>query len=261
MLEGLEKNLVDFTKDTYESFKKQENQIIGIAGFYATVKLREQKVRSAQVTDYYVEDGNNVSDNIVLDPLILTIEGEVSKTHIKDNVNNNIFIDIQDKTAQIVNTLYTVQRSVQNVQRLRDIATSGEFDYKTITEALEQGETLYNLFTGNRKDMILNFDEFMERIYNAKIPIMIETFTKNYDNMVMTTYSTTKTNETEDAIQYTATFRQVRPASTILSRVQNTQKRNPSGSMKNQAKSKTDKGVTNGRKVPTSLINTVIGIF
>ena len=148
MIEDFSKNLVDFTKDTYASFKKDENQILGIAGFYLSVKIRETSSRSATLTNNYVEDGSYVSDNIVLDPLGFTIEGQVSVNQIKDTSTTDIATFIQDKTADIVSSLYTIERSVQAVQRINEIATSGDLSYKNIAEGLEQGETLYNLFTG-----------------------------------------------------------------------------------------------------------------
>lgn len=263
MLENFAKNLETFTEETYASFKKDELQILGIAGFYLSAKIRETTSRSATLTNNYVEDGSYVSDNIILDPLGVTIEGQVSAIEIKDKAETDITTFIQDKTADIVSTLYTIERSVQAVQRIRDIATSQDFNYKKLVEGLEQGETLYNLFTGNRKDIIQNFDEFMTRIWQSKLPITIETYLKNYDNMVIVSYFSTKNIEDTGKLDYSVTFQQARYAKTILTKVKpvRKQKKNPTGSMKNQTAETADKGVTNGKKVPTSLLSDGISLF
>jgi len=261
MLEDFAKNLENFTADTYATFKKNELQILGIAGFYLSAKIRETASRSATLTNNYVEDGGYVSDNIILDPLIITVEGQVSNIELRDKAEADITTFIQDKTADIVSTLYTIERSVQAVQRIEEIATSQDFNYKKLTDGIEQGETLYNLFTGNRKDILQNFDEFMTRIYQAKLPIMIETYLKNYDNMVIVAYSSTKNIEDEGKLDYSVTFQQARFTKTILTKVVQNQKKNPTGSMKNQARETSDKGVTNGKKVTTSILSDTIDLF
>lgn len=261
MLKDFAKNLENFTQETYATFKKDELQILGIAGFYLSAKIRETTSRSATLTNNYVEDGSYVSDNIILDPLGVTIEGQVSNIEIRDSSETDVTTFIQDKTADIVSTLYTINRSVQAVQRIKEIATSQDFNYKKLIEGIEQGETLYNLFTGNRKDIIQNFDEFMTRIWQSKTPILIETYLKNYDNMVIVAYSSTKNIEDEGKLDYSITFQQARYAKTILTKVVQNQKKNPTGSMKNQTKDISDKGVTNGKKVPTSILSDTINLF
>lgn len=46
-----------------------------IGGIEVDAFLREQHSRSTQVSDIQVEDGSNISDNAVLDPIPLSIEG------------------------------------------------------------------------------------------------------------------------------------------------------------------------------------------
>ncbi|WP_026803638.1 phage baseplate protein [Aliarcobacter lanthieri] len=248
MFENFTKNIENFTQNPFGATKQENTQTIGIAGYKLDVRLKENPTYTTDIPDNYVEDGSYVNDHFVDKPLIVVLEGEVADLHYQE-VSTNSIIDnlLPDKYVGITERLYPSYRSNQTLQRMEKLVD--DIKYSEVAEYVGKTNDLYSMFEGGREKETLNFLEFIERIYNAKMPVKIETASKTYENMGLISFAPVRDQVTNTAIGYQATFKQLRFAKTILVEVQKMTK-NPVGSVKNKVAPKSDKGTINGDKVP-----------
>jgi len=74
--------IIDYLNRPFEQTDKEE---IGIGGFTALVRVNESTSLTSQAPTIYLEDGSFAQDHIILDPMVLTIDGDVSEIHIKQS--------------------------------------------------------------------------------------------------------------------------------------------------------------------------------
>lgn len=134
----------------------------------------------AEATQFEIEDGSDISDHVINRGKVLSIEGIVTDDPI------TIF-----DTGIITRTI------------------------ASITPSLLRSNVSFGLSGDAGKPSKEAFDQF-EKIYDNKIPVIIITGLKKYDNMIMEELNVPRTSETVRALKFTASFRQLNLVSAVL---------------------------------------------
>lgn len=140
----------------------------------------ENHQMTAEATQYEIEDGSDISDHIINRGKLLTIEGIIS-----------------DDPITILQT-GLLSRTVSS-----------------LTPGFLKSKLSYGLGGDKSKPSKEAFDQ-LEKIYDNKIPVIIITGLKKYDNMILEDLNIPRTSQTVRSLRFTATFRQIRIVSTVM---------------------------------------------
>lgn len=238
----------DFAKQIFGYDRTDDRQNIGIGGFTADVRVNESVQLTSDVPDNYVEDGSVVNDHIINNPVILTIDGEVADINEKAVFAPPILLEAIDKAANIIANTYIGQKTSQMIQKIEKFAEPITKAYDALDDALDKGQQVYNFFSGQREKTIQNdFFDFLNQIYYSKQLIDIEMSFRTYKNMRITSLTIIRDNETNQALKYKISAKEVRFVKTILVDSEKYFQK-PSASVKGKVGNKENKGVKEGEK-------------
>lgn len=199
-----------------------------IGGIELDCSVNETHERSAELTKYPVEDGGNISDNVVLLPKKLTIEGLVSKTPL--GVAGLIGSAATAGAGAAATAATTdAKKKQQNAALSRGLALTGA--------ASIGGLVASAIFSRDPADVFAALDELYER----RIPFTVVTALTGggasplgkvadfigfgsvkqavYQNMILTSLNVPRNAKTVNALRFTATMEQVTIVSSQLSLV------------------------------------------
>lgn len=221
--------------------KKDEKQTVGIGGFNLDVRFDSTTNFTMVAPDNYVEDGSVINDHIVNDPITITINGEVADIHIKPVFDDFVLETLREKVQfKVINTVLTKQQQ-QRIQSVVDKVSSA-------VKLAKKGLDIYDRFI-NRNEIKSSvrtaqddFFDYIESIYINKKLITIEMPFRNYENMLITSLTITKNNETNQKLKYSLSAKEVRFAEIAYTTADNYFSK-PTGQMKDKVTSKKDNGV------------------
>jgi hypothetical protein len=246
----------NFLKNVASLNKLDDKQRIGIGGFISDVRVTESIQFTSDVPDNYVEDGSFIHDHIINNPIVISIDGEVSDINVQAEFLPDILVKVIDKASNIVNNLYVVQKTQQMIQRVEKFAEPITKAYDTITDAIDNGQQIYDYFKGHKDKSIQDdFFAFLNSIYYNKQLIDIEMPFNTYKNMRITSLTIVRDNTTQQALKYKLSAKEVRFAQTIFVD-KNKYFKAPSKSSAGKVGDKENKGVTEGKK--KSFLGTLI---
>jgi len=257
--------LQDFTDKFFGDSKTNEKQTIGIGGWTAEVRTSENIQFTSDVPDNYIEDGSVINDHIINNPIVLSIDGEVSDIHIKAEFLSDTFFKYLDKAESVLN-LFPSHKTIQMTQRLNTIAIGLLETYKQVDSILDRGKGLFDMFEDKSETSLQKgFFDYLNRIYYSKELIEIEMPFQTYKNMRITSLTISRDNSTNQAVKYKITAKEVRFAKTILVKEgsnyftgdNSVYYQNPSSSTNSKTSSKKNKGITEGTKTEQSFLYTV----
>lgn len=243
------------------AFITDANQIqpVGIGGYSLDARIQENVTYASDVPEHVVEDKATINDHIILKPITLTIEGQVSNLSVQESFKQAIDHLISDKTADILDVLYPNYRSSQTVQTINELEDA--IRYGVVGQTYNKANSLYSYFSGTKEKEVINFLDFMLNLRASKLPIQVEALFKTYENMVLIEFKPELSNETIEAINFQATFKQINFAQTQLTQVQKLNK-NPSSGVKNRVSQTKDQGVVTGQKQPRqSFFKVMLSMF
>ena len=244
----------DFIRSNLPSTRKvDDRQEIGIGGFTAFVAINETRQLQSTSPDVVLEDRSTVTDTIFLRPVMLSIEGEVSDINIKTEVPDNIFGQAEQFLGVVTPFLPT--RTVSQISKVREIIDDGLNIVRRIDSVIDSGQQILDIF-GNRSDSKTNpelFLDYMDRIHFSRQLISIESPFRVYDSMRIISFETSRDNES-DKITFRIQAKQIRMAELLLVEV-DTPNRNPSPGLSGQSDGEVDKGISQGRDTPRSLLS------
>jgi len=235
-----------------------DDEFVGIGGFTTSAIVSERLSRSASVPVTFLENGTHINDHIIRDPLILSIEGNVSDVFaLQDTV---ISESAQPAAGNI--TQYASERTTAQTKIAAGIATdftsaSAEADAK-----IESRQIASRDLGQQDKSAISNTDSFLSAIAGQQASnslITISTTFNNYTNMYINSFEATKDNKNK-SVSFTMELQQLRFADTIFA--ENGPASNPSSATNGQTEGEKDKGVQEGEEVPESLLFSIKkGVF
>ncbi len=223
---------------------------VSIAGFTALVRVSERISRTTEVPVVYLEDGSPIQDHIIKNPVILTIEGDVSNVFVQgdpllervENVN---------KTISVIDQ-YLPARTQTQLTKINAIANDINDAVNKIDQAIEDGGSVLNAI-GARNDAVKNNQkEFLDAINSAidnNQLLKINMPFKGYDSMVITSFDVEYDNE-GDSTGFTIELTQIRFAEDIEEIIGIVI--NPSRDAENVVSSPKEKGLQNPKDTELS---------
>lgn len=248
------------------SSKTADTDYIGFDGiFKADARSNERETGKSTVANFYVEDGSQVSDHIIVDARVLNISGEIAEvTYQRDLLTSsytrareeigNISAYIPNTTLSQVNTIGKYVNTAANTKRLVDDNIGRINRFGNYTGDILGNDSLKNVFFKNNESIEskqAQFIKFIRTYHQLKKTMKVETLRYGiFENMVITNYSFTQVDDNYFA--YSIDFQEIRFVKTIVTNVKNIAK-NPSGTQaKVQTSSKQDKGVVQGTDVKST---------
>lgn len=239
---------------------KNDKEFIGIAGFTAYAEVGIQRVLSSNAPDVTLEDGSVIADTIFLNPIEITISGEVAEINIPEDQNQNIIE--QASSAIGVVSSFLPNRTLSQLNKVEDLVDDAVNAVRAIDNVINAADRFVEVFgnkSGDKSNQEL-FIDTIDKIHFSKSLTRLETAFRVYDNIRITNFTTSQNNES-NAISFTITAKQLRLSE--LAFIENTvpQNKNPSKDLGGQTEGESDKGITNGDPVQSSLASSILGIF
>ena len=235
-------------------FKDDETEEVGIGGFTTAAKLREQVKRTRDIPTTFLEDGTQLSDHIIRNPLVITIEGEVSNVYRRPSP---LLERIREAEAVVGAVgLYLPARTQSQLSRLAGLTADAQGLVDRADQLLQTGQNAAEFlgFTGSEgKTNIEKFIDFIEGAYYSDALIRIDAPFRTYRNMAITSSDYTRDN-TSESLSFNLELREVRVAETIF--VERAAA-NPASGNNGQQEGETDKGVQEGEDVPASFLQSL----
>jgi hypothetical protein len=235
-------------------------QEVGIGGFRLFAKISETVKNTSQVPTAYVEDGSPVNDHIILDPLTVTIRGNVADLNVQPRERSQQLARLQAEIGNIAQ--YAPARTQSQISIANGIINQAADKIREIDAAIDAGEQALDFFSGNEdatKAIQERFLDDMDALFYGKQLVTIDSQYRSYESMVITSFEHTKNNQI-DAIEFTITAQQFRQAEIRLIELAAP---NPSDGVGGQTDPTKDKGAQEGGEVESSLLSTlgeVIGL-
>lgn len=238
---------------------RSDRERVGIAGYELLAVVSESVNKTASIPDTFLEDGSNVQQSVNLNPLVVTITGEVGDIHITQSAFNEAFTRISANVGVI--TQYTPDSTGATVQRIEQLAQSISDKLRKVDQVIDDGKQIAS-FLGNQDAAQNNREKFLDhfdKLYEGKQLISVETAFRRHDSMAIESLVTTTNNKSE-IISFKIVVKKFQIASTAF--VQSNKLFNrPSASTKDQVSGETDQGVQAGEESTQSLLGGLIGAF
>ena len=232
-------------------------QRIGIAGFTAYVTIEETTSKSATVPMSYVEDGSFVNDHQILNPVKVSIQGNVSNVYLESSP----IIEELTRTQATVGlvTQYVPDRTEAQVQQVNALINDITDAVRAVDNILDGGEQVLKFFGNQDSSSKSNQELFldaMDSLYYGKQLFTVNTKYRSYENMTMTLFETRRNNET-NATDFSIEATEFRLAETQFVELEAAP--NPSAGVNGQLDPENSKGLQDGVEANKSALFTLIG--
>jgi len=232
-------------------FKDDETEEVGIGGFTTAARLRENVKRTRDIPTTFLEDGTQLSDHIIRNPLSMSIEGVVSNVYRRSSP----LLERIRETEAVVGAvgLYLPARTQSQLSRLAGLTADVQGLIDRADQLLKTRQTVADFlgFTGSEgKTNVERFIDFIEGAFYSDVLIRIDAPFRTYRNMALTSIDHTR-DSTTDSLKFNLEVREVRIAESIFVK---RAAANPASGNKGQQESETDKGVQEGEEVSSSFL-------
>lgn len=214
---------------------KDETVSVGIGGFTALVRLTDTYIRTIELPTSYLEDGTHIMDQIILNPVEITITGDVSDIHIPGSSS----VDAVEQDTQNIGEIgqYKQEKSPSQ-QKINDDIIDSDLDD-------EDSDNQYTASEGLQKSNQTEFADHMKSLQDSKSLFSIEMPDRTYKNMAMASLELDYDNE-GNSTGFTIVASQLRFAITKTEAIA----KNPSAGLGGQTKSDKDKGTQEPKEDP-----------
>jgi hypothetical protein len=223
-----------------EDYRIADKQNIGIAGFTLDVRVRESIKMDADVPTTVLEDGSFANDHVVIKPIVLEIDGSVSDIKLQADEISEL-LGVPRQPVGVI-TKYLPDRTRSQIGKINGIIRQAQDIIQSIDPYVEDFGNLTGLF-GDESISRRNTQKFfdtLEKLRQARSPIVIQMPYRTYDNMVLTTITINKDNIGEP-LNYSISATEVR-----FTTIEATSVRNASAGTKGQTEGNTNKGRSSG---------------
>lgn len=232
---------------------------IGIGGFRLFARINEGVKYSNVVPVDVLEDGTNSTDDIINNPISVSVVGEVGDVFVQQKSYPALISKDFSTVGEI--TAFLPPSSQQQLQRLSQIDSQLRQAQLLKERADRIAGNVVEFFDGSgttAKSEQEKFVDYMEAIYFSGQPIALSTEYRDYQNMALADLSINKDNET-GALKFTANFLQINYLQLIYVEVSK-KYASPSKSMSGKTSDAADKGgQTPETNAETSLLGTILG--
>lgn len=228
---------------------------IGIGGFTMLARVQETTKLKSTIPTAHVENGSKQADHIILEPISLTINGNVSDVHIAGKATTQALTRVQAEIGNIAQ--YAPVRTQSEVAKVNALINDAANALRKVNAALEAGVQALNFF-GNQdsesKTLREQFKDKMEELHYKLELIEVNMPFRQYSNMRITSITMVEDNATEE-INFSLELQEFRFSDLIYTQVV----RKPSKGLGGQTEPKSDKGAQEGKPVPRSLLSSLLG--
>jgi len=183
---------------------------VGIGGFTLMARVRESFSLNSQAPTTYLEDGTYAHDQIINEPLQLSIEGEVSDIFARKNPK----IELQRRVSSQIGviTKYLPLRTQSQISKINAIINDTANAARAINTAIDEGRNAYDFF-GNKdtasKGLREQFIDFVESIHYGKQLINIDMPFRTHEQMHLSSIVIDRDN-VGSAIKFSITATKIR---------------------------------------------------
>ena len=237
---------------------KKETEI-GIGGFKLFAKIRDTTNYKNIVPVDFLEDGTNATDDIINEPITVSIDGVVGDAFVGE-VN---YPEIATKDYSAVGEISALLPSFSSAQSQAISQINTQLREATLlAKRVERiGGNVIELFDNSAstsKSDQDKFVEFMEAVYYSGQPIQVSTNRRDYDNMALSDLSIEENNET-GSVEFTAKFSQINYLQLVYAEVSNAYAA-PSKALAGKTSSVSNQGgQTPEANAETSLLSSLFG--
>lgn len=146
-------------------------QKVGIGGFSMFARVSDGTVYSAQVPVDVLEDGSSASDDIINQPIVITISGVVSDVYVDAKPNSSFsLMPDYSKYGEVIE--YLPGKTQQQLQRIQEINDRAEQKILEAKRLADKGAELFGLVGGDSlggvKGIREQFLDFIEAVHYGK---------------------------------------------------------------------------------------------
>lgn len=234
---------------------------IGIGGWTLYARISDSYRLTADVPPAPLEDGSFATDHIILNPLVLKIEGEVGDLHLRRSPLIPEFVPVPATLGAITSFLptrspFAEARAAQLVDDARDALASLD---RLLDAGNQPLRLLGNLDTGS-KPLVEQFIDAMDALYYAKALFAVDMPFRRHENMTITDLTVTRDAQS-NAMRFTMELSQFRFVETQQVAIEAVPARAPSAGTGGQTEPVADKGAQEGEPRETSLLTDILGVF
>lgn len=175
--------------------EKVETSTVGIGTFTALVRTSESFSRSVTIPTVYLENGEHINDHVIIEPLILTISGDVSDVHVAPSTTATLIDEVQSKIGSVDS--YTPPKTQQQLSIMSGIANDINDAVTAIDTAVNKSQSLLGTFKSGKEVEKTNTERFideMESMVKGKKLSIIEMDSRTYQNMYITSFDASYDN-------------------------------------------------------------------
>jgi len=242
----------DFLSSKISDVPKSE---IGIGGFTAFVRVNDSTHFESEIPATPLEDGSVVNDHIILKPLRISIEGDVSDVHVRASP---LIRQLQTKSAEIGNftSLFAPAATQSQLSKVAEYANTALDAVHALDNMIGKGRQLLDMFGNHdaRKSNQNKFVDYMEAAHLGRQLIDIDMPYRQRTNMRITSF-TLSTDNQDNSTSFTIEAEKMQFAELIYA---NVAAKKPSAGTGGQLETKKDKGAQHGKKVPASLASQIM---
>lgn len=227
---------------------------VGIGSFTMLVRVKEKYTLEADAPDTVVEDGSSIHDHIILKPLRISIEGDVSDVHRRGEPVLEVTRAAQREIGNITSQ-YAPARTQAQLSKVSALTNDVLDAARRVDAALDAGAQIGRLFgnqdpdSGGLQEKFLNH---IEALYSGKHLIDIDMPYRSLKGMVITSFVSTTNNET-GSTSFTLEAKKLQ-----LAELQFAQIEKPASGTNGQTASQSDKGPQAGKQLDTSFLGNLI---
>lgn len=250
--------IADYIGGQFED--KDGKQKVGIAGFTMLARIDESVSLSSKAPTSYLEDGSFANDQVVLDPVLLDISGEVSDIYIERETAAEAATRVQAEIGNI-SSKYAGAKTQSQIQKANAIINDAADAARKVDQAVSDGRQAIS-FLGNQDDESKGnrerFVDAMESAHYSRALVTIDMPFRQFTDMRIVSFVRSRDNKS-NAVKFKIKAQKIRMAEVIYTDISKFFK-SPSESLNKQTDEIVDKGVQEPKK-PVSLAQSVINLF
>ena len=235
-----------------------EVESIGIGGFKLFARVSEAVTYKSTVPAQFLEDGSSVADDIIRDPITISISGTVGDQHIELVELPPLVQAAQDALGKISVLLPT--RTQSQLNKIKSVGVGIMDAVDTVDKYIDAGKSAYNLVSGGEtsKPLREKFLDFIEAVYFGNQLIDIDVAFRTHTSMAITSLEV-RTDSKINQTNFELTLSKVETAAAEYTDISEFYKK-PSGSAANTVADKSDKGAQDPNEGKNkSLLSAMIG--
>ena len=230
-------------------------QEVGIGGFTALVRVRDSYKLTAEAPVTPVENGSFTNDHIILKPITISIEGDVSDIHLRASPIIQAFQRAQAEIGNVTSQ-YVPARTQAQISKASALVNDAADAVRRLDATLDAGGQALELF-GNKdteaKSIQEQFIDAMDALHFGQQAIAIDMPFRRHENMVITSFQSNTDNKTG-----TTTF-SLEAQQLQYAELQFVEVTTPASGLDGQTDAEVSKGAQEGKSVDSSLFAQILG--